>query len=92
MDFIINFPLNAKLSIKILLIIINQLSKGVILIPILLISVPVMTMVFIEHYIPYITRLGPDYIIPGPWPEFTPLALWFKQEPLYNKIMTKKVA
>ena len=25
--------------------------------------------------------LGPDYIIPGPWPELTPSALWFRQEP-----------
>ena len=28
-----------------------------------------------------VTGLGPDYIIPGPWPELTPLALWFRQEP-----------
>ena len=25
--------------------------------------------------------LSPDYIIPGPWPEPTLLALWFRQEP-----------
>ena len=31
---------------------------------------------------PYVeTRGGPDDIIPGPWPELTPLALWFRQEP-----------
>ena len=29
----------------------------------------------------HVTGLGPDYIIPGPWPEFTSLALWFRQEP-----------
>ena len=28
-----------------------------------------------------VTGLGPDYIIPGPWPELTLLALWFRQEP-----------
>ena len=28
-----------------------------------------------------VTGLGPDYIIPGSWPELTPLALWFRQEP-----------
>ena len=28
-----------------------------------------------------VTGLGPGYIIPGPWPELTPLALWFRQEP-----------
>ena len=28
-----------------------------------------------------VTGLGPGYIIPGPRPELTPLALWFRQEP-----------
>ena len=28
-----------------------------------------------------VTGFSPDYIIPGPWLELTPLALWFKQEP-----------
>ena len=28
-----------------------------------------------------VTGPGPDYIIPGPWPELTPSALWFRQEP-----------
>ena len=29
----------------------------------------------------FVTGLGLGYIIPGPWPEPTPLALWFRQEP-----------
>ena len=53
MDFIINLPLSIKSSAKTLLVIINQLSKGVILIPILLISAPAVAMAFIEYYIPY---------------------------------------
>ena len=53
MDFITDLPLNAKLSVKILLIIINRLNKGIILIPILLISTLIMATAFIKHYIPY---------------------------------------
>ena len=53
MDFIINFPPSTKLRVKILLIITNRLNKGVILIPILLISTPAVTAVFIEYYILY---------------------------------------
>ena len=53
MDFIINLPLSIKLRVKILLIIINWLSKGVILIPILLIFTPAVAVIFIEYYIPY---------------------------------------
>ena len=53
MDFITDLPPNIKLGVKILLIIINRLSKGVILIPILLISAPAVAMAFIKHYIPY---------------------------------------
>ena len=34
----------------------------------------------------FVTGLGPGYIIPGPWPELTPLALWFKQEPPFFTI------
>ena len=29
----------------------------------------------------FVTGLGPDYTIPGFWPELTLLALWFRQEP-----------
>ena len=29
------------------------------------------------YWLAYVTGLGPDYIIPGPWPELTPSALWF---------------
>ena len=53
MDFIMDLPLNIKLRVKILLIIINRLSKGVILILILLISTPAVAMAFIKRYIPY---------------------------------------
>ena len=48
-----NLPLNIKLRVKILLIITDRLNKGVILIPILLISTPAVAAVFIERYIPY---------------------------------------
>ena len=53
MDFITDFPFSIKLRVKVLLMIINWLSKGIILIPILLISTPAVTVAFIEHYIPY---------------------------------------
>ena len=53
MDFIMDLPLNIKLRVKILLIIINRLNKRVILIPILLIFTPVVAAVFIKHYILY---------------------------------------
>ena len=53
MDFIINFPLSTKLRVKILLVIMDRLNKGVILIPILLIFTPTVAAVFIKHYIPY---------------------------------------
>ena len=53
MDFIMDFPLSIKLGVKILLVIINWLSKEVILIPMLLIFAPAVAAVFIERYIPY---------------------------------------
>ena len=53
MDFIIDLPFNIKLGVKILLMIINRLNKGVILIPILLIFAPAVAMAVMEHYIPY---------------------------------------
>ena len=53
MDFITNLPLSVKLGIKILLVIIDRLSKRVILILILLIFTPAVAMVFMENYIPY---------------------------------------
>ena len=53
MDFITDLPLSIKSGVKILLVIINRLSKGVILIPMLLISAPAVAMAFIERYIPY---------------------------------------
>ena len=53
MDFIIYLPLSIKSGIRILLVIIDRLSKGVILIPMLLISAPAVAMAFIERYVPY---------------------------------------
>ena len=53
MDFIIDLPLSVKLGVKMLLMIINRLNKGVIFIPILLISAPAVVMAFIEYYVLY---------------------------------------
>ena len=53
MDFITNLPLSVKSGVRILLMITDWLSKGIILIPILLIFTPAVAMAFIEHYIPY---------------------------------------
>ena len=53
MDFITDLPFNIKLKIKILLMITYWLSKGIILIPILLISAPAVAMAFIKYYILY---------------------------------------
>ena len=53
MDFITDFPLSIKLKAKILLIITDRLSKGIILIPILLISTPAVATAFMERYVLY---------------------------------------
>ena len=53
MDFITDLPISIKSGVKILLVIINRLSKGVILIPMLLISAPAVAMAFMERYVPY---------------------------------------
>ena len=53
MDFITDFPLSIKLRVKILLIIMDRLRKGIILILILLIFTPAVIMAFIKYYIPY---------------------------------------
>ena len=53
MDFITDLPLSIKLKVRILLIIINRLNKGIILIPILLIFTPAIATAFIKRYIPY---------------------------------------
>ena len=53
MDFITDLPLNVKLGVRILLMITDWLSKGVILIPMLSIFAPAVAMAFIEYYIPY---------------------------------------
>ena len=48
-----DLPLHIKSGAKTLLVIINRLSKAVILIPILLISASAVAMAFIKRYIPY---------------------------------------
>ena len=53
MDFITDLPLSVKLRVKILLIITDRLSKGIILILILLIFTPAVAMAFMERYVPY---------------------------------------
>ena len=53
MDFITDLPPSVKLGVRILLVIMDRLSKGVILILILLISAPAVATAFMEHYIPY---------------------------------------
>ena len=53
MDFITDLPCSIKLGAKILLVIIDRLSKGVILIPIILIFTPVVAMAFMKCYVPY---------------------------------------
>ena len=53
MDFIIDLPPSIKSGVKILLMITDWLSKGVILIPMLLIFAPAVAAVFMERYILY---------------------------------------
>ena len=53
MDFITDLPLNIQSGVRILLMITDWLSKGVILIPMLLIFTPAVAMVFMERYVPY---------------------------------------
>ena len=53
MDFIMDLPPSMKSGVKILLVITDRLSKGVILIPILSISASAVAAAFIERYIPY---------------------------------------
>ena len=53
MDFITDLPLSIKSGVRILLVITDRLSKGIILILILSISAPAVAMAFIERYIPY---------------------------------------
>ena len=53
MDFITDLPPSIKSGVKILLVITDRLSKGVILIPILSISTPAVATAFMERYVPY---------------------------------------
>ena len=53
MDFMMDLPLSVKSGVRILLVITDRLSKGVILILILLISAPAVAMAFMERYVLY---------------------------------------
>ena len=53
MDFIMDLPFSVKLRVRILLVITDRLSKGVILIPMLLIFASAVATAFIERYVPY---------------------------------------
>ena len=53
MDFITDLPPSVKSGARILLIITDWLSKGIILIPILLISALAVATAFIEYYVLY---------------------------------------
>ena len=73
MDFITDLPLSVKLRVRILLTITDRLSKGIILIPILLISAPAVAIAFIERYILY--HGFPKAIISDKGTQFTS-AIW----------------
>ena len=53
MDFITDLPPSAKSKVKTLLMITDRLSKGIILIPMLLIFAPAVATAFIERYVLY---------------------------------------
>ena len=53
MDFITDLPFSVKSGVRTLLMMTDRLSKGIILIPILLIFAPAVAMAFMERYIPY---------------------------------------
>ena len=73
MDFMTDLPLSAKSGARILLIITDRLSKGVILIPMLSISAPAVAMAFMERYVPY--HGFPKAIINNRGTQFTS-AIW----------------
>ena len=73
MDFITDLPLSTKLKVKILLVITDRLSKGIILIPILLIFTPAVATAFMERYVPY--HGFPKVIINDKGTQFTS-AVW----------------
>ena len=73
MDFITDLPLNTKSRVRILLVITDRLSKGIVLIPILLIFTPAVAMAFMKHYIPY--HGFPKVIVNNKGTQFTS-AIW----------------
>ena len=73
MNFMTDLPPNVKSRVRTLLIITDRLNKGIILIPILLISTPAVATAFIERYIPY--HGFPKAIISDKRTQFTS-AIW----------------
>ena len=73
MDFITDLPLSVKSGIRILLVITDWLSKGVILIPMLSIFAPAVAMAFMEYYVPY--HGFPKAIVSNRGTQFTS-AMW----------------
>ena len=73
MDFMTDLPPSVKSGVRILLVITDWLSKGVILILILSISTPAVAMAFMERYIPY--HGFPKAIVSDKGTQFTS-AMW----------------
>ena len=73
MDFITDLPLSVKSGARILLVITDWLSKGIILILILSIFTPAVAMAFMEYYIPY--HGFPKVIVSNKRTQFTS-AIW----------------
>ena len=73
MDFITDLPPSIKSRAKILLIITDRLSKGIILIPIISISTPAVAVAFMERYVPY--HGFPKAIVSNKGTQFTS-AMW----------------
>ena len=73
MDFITDLPFNIELEVRILLVITDWLSKGIILILILLISAPAVATAFMKRYILY--HGFPKAIIHNKGTQFTN-AMW----------------
>ena len=73
MDFITDLPPSIKLGVRTLLVITDQLNKGIILIPTLSIFTPAVATAFMEYYIPY--HGFPKAIISNRGTQFTS-AIW----------------
>ena len=73
MDFITDFPFSIKSGVKVLLVIMDRLNKGVILIPILSVFTPAVAAAFMERYVLY--HGFPKAIINNKGTQFTS-AVW----------------